>query len=72
MNEILKNKIVTRAIIYYLSIILVIIVVKPSMFYNKNKIIKTVGNHDNKTLIPLPMFITVISIIVFFLSHYLS
>ncbi len=71
--QLLQNKKVSNAIIYYLSIMLVILVVKPAMFFHNNKVINTIGmNKKHKSILPLPMFISVISICVFFLSHYLS
>ena len=70
--KLLKNKKTVNAIIYYLFIMLIIITIKPALFFNKNRLITNVGMDNGKTLLPFPMFISLLSITMYFLAHYLS
>ena len=68
----LKNKHLTRSIIYYLCVILLVLVIKPAIFFENDKLITSVGSKEKKTLLPFPMFISITSIVIFFISYHLS
>lgn len=69
----LKNKHLIRSIIYYLCVILLVLVIKPAIFFENDKLITSVGgSKEKKTLFPFPMFISIISIVIFFISYHLS
>lgn len=59
------------SVLIYLFIIIIILKMKPKIFFNKEGKMKTTGCGLHKTIFSFPMFIVASSIIIYFLMKYL-
>ena len=62
-----NTNVLYNAIFIYLLINLIIIYVKPAIFYDSNNVLKKYGInlHANKTLFPLPLMLVLLAIFVY-------
>jgi len=68
-----KNSALINSILLYLVIIFVIIYQKPDFIYDKYDRLKKFGiNNDDKSLIPFPIFVVLISIGIYLFFTILS
>jgi len=61
-----KSPTLINSIVIYLVVIFVLLYQKPDFIYDANEQLKKFGiNSDEKSLIPLPIFIILISIVIY-------
>lgn len=65
---------VLNAIVLYLLIVFIILYVKPAIFYDKNKNLKTYGldTGDDRTLFPLPIMLAILAVFTYLFTLILS
>ena len=66
------NKPVNLALIIYISIIAIIVFIKPKIFFKSNGEMKCTGCGDNryKSIFSFPVFIVLSSMIIYFMVNY--